>query len=326
MSSNVRPESMERITTPALANAFIAQQIEEIRAQVGSKKVLLALSGGVDSSVVAALLIKAIGKQLTCVHVNHGLLRKGEPEQVVKVFRDEMDANLIYVDAVDRFLDKLAGVSDPETKRKIIGKEFIEVFNDEAKKLEGIDFLAQGTIYPDILESHGVKAHHNVGGLPEGMTFELVEPVKLLFKDEVRVVGEALGLPHSMVYRQPFPGPGLGVRCLGAITRDRLEALREADAILREEFDKNGLAGKVWQYFIAVPDMKSVGVKDGKRYEGWPAIIRAVNTTDAMTATIEEIPYPLLHHITARITHEVDGINRVVLDLTPKPTGTMEWE
>lgn len=326
MSSNVRPESMERITTPALANAFIAQQIEEIRAQVGSKKVLLALSGGVDSSVVAALLIKAIGKQLVCVHVNHGLLRKGEPEQVVKVFRDEMDANLIYVDAVDRFLDKLAGVSDPETKRKIIGKEFIEVFNDEAKKLEGIDFLAQGTIYPDILESHGVKAHHNVGGLPEGMTFELVEPVKLLFKDEVRVVGEALGLPHSMVYRQPFPGPGLGVRCLGAITRDRLEALREADAILREEFDKNGLAGKVWQYFIAVPDMKSVGVKNGKRYEGWPAIIRAVNTTDAMTATIEEIPYPLLHHITARITHEVDGINRVVLDLTPKPTGTIEWE
>lgn len=326
MSSNVRPESMERITTPALANAFIAQQIEEIRAQVGSKKVLLALSGGVDSSVVAALLIKAIGKQLVCVHVNHGLLRKGEPEQVVKVFRDEMDANLIYVDAVDRFLDKLAGVSDPETKRKIIGKEFIEVFNDEAKKLEGIDFLAQGTIYPDILESHGVKAHHNVGGLPEGMTFELVEPVKLLFKDEVRVIGEALGLPHSMVYRQPFPGPGLGVRCLGAITRDRLEALREADAILREEFDKNGLAGKVWQYFIAVPDMKSVGVKDGKRYEGWPAIIRAVNTTDAMTATIEEIPYPLLHHITARITHEVDGINRVVLDLTPKPTGTIEWE
>ena len=326
MSSNVRPESMERITTPALANAFIAQQIEEIRAQVGSRKVLLALSGGVDSSVVAALLIKAIGKQLVCVHVNHGLLRKGEPEQVVKVFRDEMDANLIYVDAVDRFLDKLAGVSDPETKRKIIGKEFIEVFNDEAKKLEGIDFLAQGTIYPDILESHGVKAHHNVGGLPEGMTFELVEPVKLLFKDEVRVVGEALGLPHSMVYRQPFPGPGLGVRCLGAITRDRLEALREADAILREEFDKNGLAGKVWQYFIAVPDMKSVGVKDGKRYEGWPAIIRAVNTTDAMTATIEEIPYPLLHHITARITHEVDGINRVVLDLTPKPTGTIEFE
>ena len=326
MSSNVRPESMERITTPALAQAFIDEQIAEVRAQVGDKKVLLALSGGVDSSVVAALLIKAIGKQLVCVHVNHGLLRKGEPEQVVKVFRDEMDANLIYVDAVDRFLDKLAGVSDPETKRKIIGKEFIEVFNDEAKKLEGIDFLAQGTIYPDILESDGVKAHHNVGGLPEGMTFELVEPVKLLFKDEVRVVGEALGLPHNMVYRQPFPGPGLGVRCLGAITRDRLEALREADAILREEFDKNGLAGKVWQYFIAVPDMKSVGVKDGKRYEGWPAIIRAVNTTDAMTATIEEIPYALLHHITDRITHEVEGVNRVLMDLTPKPIGTIEWE
>ena len=326
MSSNVRPESMERITTLQLAQKFIDEQIAEIRAQVGDRKVLLALSGGVDSSVVAALLIKAIGKQLVCVHVNHGLLRKGEPEQVVKVFRDEMDANLIYVDAVDRFLNKLAGVSDPETKRKIIGKEFIEVFNDEAKKLEGIDFLAQGTIYPDILESKGVKAHHNVGGLPEEMDMELVEPVKLLFKDEVRVVGEALGLPHGMVYRQPFPGPGLGVRCLGAITRDRLEALREADAILREEFDKNGLAGKVWQYFIAIPDMKSVGVRDGKRYEGWPAIIRAVNTTDAMTATIEEIPYPLLHHITDRITHEVEGINRVLLDLTPKPTGTIEWE
>ena len=326
MANNLRPEAMARITTPALAQAFIDEQIAELRAQIGSKKVLLALSGGVDSSVVAALLIKAIGQQLVCVHVNHGLLRKGEPEQVVKVFRDEMNANLIYVDAVDRFLDKLAGVSDPETKRKIIGKEFIEVFNDEAKKLEGIDFLAQGTIYPDILESHGVKAHHNVGGLPEDMKFELVEPLKLLFKDEVRVVGEALGLPHGMVYRQPFPGPGLGVRCLGAITRDRLEALREADAILREEFDKNGLAGKVWQYFIAVPDMKSVGVKDSKRYEGWPAIIRAVNTTDAMTATIEEIPYPLLHHITARITAEVPGINRVLLDLTPKPTGTIEWE
>ena len=326
MANNLRPEAMARITTPALAQAFIDEQIAELRAQIGCKKVLLALSGGVDSSVVAALLIKAIGQQLVCVHVNHGLLRKGEPEQVVKVFRDEMNANLIYVDAVDRFLDKLAGVSDPETKRKIIGKEFIEVFNDEAKKLEGIDFLAQGTIYPDILESHGVKAHHNVGGLPEDMKFELVEPLKLLFKDEVRVVGEALGLPHGMVYRQPFPGPGLGVRCLGAITRDRLEALREADAILREEFDKNGLAGKVWQYFIAVPDMKSVGVKDSKRYEGWPAIIRAVNTTDAMTATIEEIPYPLLHHITARITAEVPGINRVLLDLTPKPTGTIEWE
>ena len=326
MQNNVRPETMERITTPALAQAFIDEQIKEIRAQVGDKKVLLALSGGVDSSVVAALLVKAIGKQLVCVHVNHGLLRKGEPEQVIKVFRDEMDANLIYVDATDRFLDKLAGVSEPEKKRKIIGAEFIEVFNDEAKKLEGIDFLAQGTIYPDILESDGVKAHHNVGGLPEGMTFELVEPVKLLFKDEVRVVGEQLGLPHGMVYRQPFPGPGLGVRCLGAITRDRLHALREADAILREEFDKNGLAGTVWQYFIAVPDMKSVGVKDGKRYEGWPAIIRAVNTTDAMTATIEEIPYALLHHITDRITHEVDGINRVLLDLTPKPIGTIEWE
>lgn len=326
MSGNIRPESMERITTPALAQAFIEQQIAALRTQIGGKKVLLALSGGVDSSVVAALLIRAVGKQLVCVHVNHGLLRKGEPEQVVKVFRDEMDANLIYVDAVDRFLDKLAGVSDPETKRKIIGAEFIEVFNDEASKLEGIDFLAQGTIYPDILESDGVKAHHNVGGLPEHMKFELVEPLKLLFKDEVRVVGEALGLPHGMVYRQPFPGPGLGVRCLGAITRDRLEALREADAILREEFDKNGLAGKVWQYFIAVPDFKSVGVKDSRRYEGWPAIIRAVNTTDAMTATIEEIPYALLHHITDRITHEVPGINRVLLDLTPKPTGTIDFE
>lgn len=324
--SNVRPETMERITTPALAEAFIAQQIEEIRAQVGDKKVLLALSGGVDSSVVAALLIKAIGKQLTCVHVNHGLLRKGEPEQVVEVFRNQMDANLVYVDAVDRFLDKLAGVAEPEKKRKIIGAEFIRVFEEEARKLEGISFLAQGTIYPDILESDGVKAHHNVGGLPEDLQFELVEPVKLLYKDEVRVVGEALGLPHGMVYRQPFPGPGLGVRCLGAITRDRLHALREADAILREEFDKNGLAGKVWQYFVAVPDFKSVGVRDGKRYEGWPAIIRAVNTTDAMSATIEEIPYPLLHHITDRITHEVEGINRVVMDLTPKPIGTIEWE
>lgn len=326
MSSNVRPATMERITTPALAESFIDQQLAELRQQIGDKKVLLALSGGVDSSVVAALLIKAIGKQLICVHVNHGLLRKGEPEQVIEVFQNQMDANLIYVDAVDRFLDKLAGISDPEQKRKIIGKEFIDVFAEEAQKLEGISFLAQGTIYPDILESDGIKSHHNVGGLPEDLQFELVEPVKLLYKDEVRVVGKALGLPDNMVYRQPFPGPGLGVRCLGAITRDRLEALREADAILREEFDKNGLAGKVWQYFIAVPDMKSVGVKDGKRYEGWPAIIRAVNTTDAMTATIEEIPYPLLHHITARITHEVDGINRVVLDLTPKPTGTIEWE
>ena len=326
MQNNVRPETMERITTKALADAFIAEQIDEIRAQVGDKKVLLALSGGVDSSVVAALLIKAIGKQLVCVHVNHGLLRKGEPEQVVEVFRNQMQANLVYVDATDRFLDKLAGVVEPEKKRKIIGADFIRVFEEEARKLEGISFLAQGTIYPDILESDGVKAHHNVGGLPEDMQFELVEPVKLLFKDEVRVVGEALGLPHGMVYRQPFPGPGLGVRCLGAITRDRLHALREADAILREEFDKNGLAGKVWQYFIAVPDMKSVGVKDGKRYEGWPAIIRAVNTTDAMSATIEEIPYSLLHHITARITAEVEGINRVLLDLTPKPVGTIEWE
>ena len=326
MDSNKRPDSMERITTKALADAFIAEQVKAIKEQVGDKKVLLALSGGVDSSVVAALLIKAIGKQLVCVHVNHGLLRKGEPEQVVEVFRNQMDANLVYVDAVDRFLDKLAGVAEPEKKRKIIGAEFIRVFEEEARKLEGISFLAQGTIYPDILESDGVKAHHNVGGLPEDLQFELVEPVKLLYKDEVRVVGEALGLPHGMVYRQPFPGPGLGVRCLGAITRDRLHALREADAILREEFDKNGLAGKVWQYFVAVPDMKSVGVKDGKRYEGWPAIIRAVNTTDAMSATIEEIPYALLHHITDRITHEVEGINRVLMDLTPKPIGTIEWE
>ncbi len=326
MDSNVRPENMARITTPELANAFIDEQVALVREQVGDKKVLLALSGGVDSSVVAALLVKAIGKQLVCVHVNHGLMRKGESEQVIEVFRNQLDANLIYIDATDRFLDKLAGVADPETKRKIIGNEFIVVFDEEARKLEGISFLAQGTIYPDILESDGVKAHHNVGGLPEEMQFELVEPVKLLYKDEVRVVGKALGLPAEMVDRQPFPGPGLGVRCLGAITRDRLTALREADAILREEFDKNGLALKVWQYFIAVPDMKSVGVKDGKRYEGWPAIIRAVNTTDAMTATIEEIPYSLLHHITDRITHEVDGINRVLLDLTPKPIGTIEWE
>ena len=326
MSSNVRPESMARITTPELAKAFIEEQVAEVRAQVGDKKVLLALSGGVDSSVVAALLIKAIGKQLVCVHVNHGLMRKGESEQVIEIFGKELDANLIYIDATDRFLDLLKDVSDPETKRKIIGNEFINVFDEESAKLEGISFLAQGTIYPDILESDGVKAHHNVGGLPEDMAMELVEPVKLLYKDEVRVVGEALGLPHAMVYRQPFPGPGLGVRCLGAITRDRLHALREADAILREEFDNCGLAEKVWQYFIAVPDFKSVGVKDGKRYEGWPAIIRAVNTTDAMTATIEEIPYAVLHKITDRITHEVEGINRVLLDLTPKPIGTIEWE
>ena len=326
MSTNIRPETMERITTPALAEAFIAEQIAEIRAQVGDKKVLLALSGGVDSSVVAALLIKAIGRQLVCVHVNHGLMRKGESEQGIEVFGKELDANLIYVDATDRFLDLLAGVSEPEKKRKIIGNEFIKVFDEESGKLEGISFLAQGTIYPDILESHGVKAHHNVGGLPEDMKMELVEPVKLLYKDEVRVVGEALGLPHAMVYRQPFPGPGLGVRCLGAITRDRLHALREADAILREEFDKCGLAEKVWQYFVAVPDFKSVGVRNDKRYEGWPAIIRAVNTKDAMTATIEEIPYAVLHKITDRITHEVEGINRVLLDLTPKPIGTIEWE
>ena len=333
MTSNVRPETMERITTLAQAEAFIAEQVAEVRAQVGDKKVLLALSGGVDSSVVAALLIKAIGKQLVCVHVNHGLMRKGESEQVIEVFGKELDANLVYVDATDRFLNLLAGVADPEKKRKIIGAEFINVFDEEAAKLDGISFLAQGTIYPDILESikaaesgKPVKSHHNVGGLPEDMKMELVEPVKLLYKDEVRVVGEALGLPHAMVYRQPFPGPGLGVRCLGAITRDRLHALREADAILREEFDKNGLAEKVWQYFIAVPDFKSGGVKDGLRYEGWPAIIRAVNTTDAMSATIEEIPYALLHHITDRITHEVDGINRVLMDLTPKPIGTIEWE
>lgn len=326
MQTDIRPENMQRITTPELAKAFIEKQVSEIRAAVKDKKVLLALSGGVDSSVVAALLIKAIGKQLICVHVNHGLMRKGESEQVIDVFGKNLNANLVYVNATDRFLDLLAGVSDPEKKRKIIGGEFIKVFAEEAAKLDGIAFLAQGTIYPDILESHGVKAHHNVGGLPENMNFELVEPIKLLFKDEVRVVGEALGLPHNMVYRQPFPGPGLGVRCLGAITRTRLNALREADAILREEFDKSGLAGKVWQYFIAVPDMKSTGVKDGKRYEGWPAIIRAVNTTDAMTATIEEIPYPLLHHITDRITKEVEGINRVLLDLTPKPVGTIEWE
>ena len=333
MSSNKRPDNMERITTFELANTFIDEQVKEIRAQVGDKKVLLALSGGVDSSVVAALLIKAIGKQLVCVHVNHGLMRKDESENVIKLFREGLDANLIYVDATDRFLDLLAGVSDPESKRKIIGKEFIEVFADEARKLEDITYLAQGTIYPDILESikaaegkKAVKSHHNVGGLPEDLKFELVEPIKLLFKDEVRVVGEALGLPHAMVYRQPFPGPGLGVRCLGAITRDRLHALREADAILREEFDICGLSEKVWQYFVVVPDIKSVGVKDESRYEGWPAIIRAVNTTDAMSATIEEIPYAVLHKITDRITHEVDGINRVLMDLTPKPVGTIEWE
>ena len=333
MQNNTRPETMERITTKALADAFIAEQIDEIRAQVGTKKVLLALSGGVDSSVVAALLIKAIGKQLTCVHVNHGLMRKNESENVVEIFRNQLDANLVYVDATDRFLDLLKDVSDPERKRKIIGAEFINVFADEARKLEGISYLAQGTIYPDILESikqaegkKAVKSHHNVGGLPEDLQFELVEPLKLLYKDEVRVVGEALGLPHAMVYRQPFPGPGLGVRCLGAITRDRLEALREADAILREEFDNCGLAEKVWQYFVVIPDIKSVGVKDDSRYEGWPAIIRAVNTKDAMTATIEEIPYAVLRKITARITAEVNGINRVLYDITPKPTGTIEWE
>ncbi len=317
---------MQRITTPELATAFIDEQVAQVRAQVGDKKVLLALSGGVDSSVVAALLIKAVGKQLVCVHVNHGLMRKGESEQVIEIFRNKLDANLIYVDATDRFLTLLEGVSAPEQKRKIIGNEFIKVFDEESSKLQGISFLAQGTIYPDILESDGVKAHHNVGGLPEDMEMELVEPVRLLYKDEVRVVGEALGLPHEMVYRQPFPGPGLGVRCLGAITRDRLHALREADAILREEFDNCGLAETVWQYFIAIPDVKSVGVRDGKRYEGWPAIIRAVNTTDAMSATIEEIPYSVLHKITDRITHEVEGINRVLYDLTPKPIGTIEWE
>ena len=333
MDSNKRPDTMARITTRELADAFIEEQIALVREQVGERKVLLALSGGVDSSVVAALLIKAIGKQLVCVHVNHGLMRKGESEAVIEMFGDALEANLIYIDATDRFLDLLAGVSDPEKKRKIIGAEFINVFADEARKLEGVEFLAQGTIYPDILESvkqaegkKAVKSHHNVGGLPEDLKFELVEPLKLLFKDEVRVVGEALGLPHAMVYRQPFPGPGLGVRCLGAITRDRLTALREADAILRDEFAKSGLSERVWQYFVVVPDMKSVGVKDDSRYEGWPAIIRAVNTKDAMTATVEEIPYDILHKIVARITAEVDGINRVLYDLTPKPTGTIEWE
>ncbi|MBE6915175.1 MAG: glutamine-hydrolyzing GMP synthase [Ruminococcaceae bacterium] len=326
MQNNKRPDSMARINTPELANAFIEEQVAAIRAQVGNKKVLLALSGGVDSSVVAALLIKAIGKQLVSVHVNHGLLRKGEPEQVVEVFRNQLDANLIYVDAVDRFLSKLEGVAEPERKRKIIGAEFIRVFEEEARKLEGIEFLAQGTIYPDILESGPVKAHHNVGGLPDDMQFDLVEPLKFLYKDEVRVVGVALGLPHSMVYRQPFPGPGLGVRCLGAITRERLEAVRESDAILREEFAKNGLEGKVWQYFTAVPDFKSVGVKDDARTYAYPVIIRAVNTVDAMTATVEDIPFALLQHITQRITSEVENVNRVLYDLTPKPTGTIEWE
>jgi GMP synthase (glutamine-hydrolysing) len=321
-----RPESMQRIVNFDLANAFIDEQVELIRKQVGNKKVLLALSGGVDSSVVAGLLIKAIGKQLVSVHVNHGLLRKGEPEQVVEVFRNQLDANLVYVDATDRFLSKLSGVADPETKRKIIGGEFIKVFEEEARKLEGIEFLAQGTIYPDIIESKGVKAHHNVGGLPEDLQFELVEPLKFLYKDEVRVVGDALGLPHGMVYRQPFPGPGLGVRCLGAITRDRLEAVRESDAILREEFAKNGLEGKVWQYFTAIPDLKSVGVRNDMRADEWCVIIRAVNTSDAMSATIEPISYDLLNHITNRIVNEVKGVNRVLYDLTPKPTGTIEWE
>lgn len=326
MENNRRPDNMERISDARLAQAFIDEQIGKIREQVGDKKVLLALSGGVDSSVVAALLIKAIGKNLVCVHVNHGLLRKGEPEQVVDVFRNQMNANLVYVDAVDRFLDKLAGVAEPEQKRKIIGAEFIRVFEEEARKQQGIEFLAQGTIYPDILESGPVKAHHNVGGLPDDLKFELVEPLKFLYKDEVRVVGKALGLPDNMVYRQPFPGPGLGVRCLGAITRDRLEAVRESDAILREEFAKNGLEGKVWQYFTVVPDFKSVGVKDGKRTFEYPVILRAVNTKDAMTATVEDVPFALLQHITDRITKEVKGVNRVLYDLTPKPTGTIEWE
>ena len=327
MDSNVRPASMQRITTKELAEAFISEQIAALRAQIGNKKVLLALSGGVDSSVVAALLIKAVGQQLTCVHVNHGLLRKGEPEQVVKVFREELGANLIYVDAVDRFLDKLAGVSDPETKRKIIGKEFIDVFAEEASKLDGIEFLAQGTIYPDILESaDGIKAHHNVGGLPPELNFELVEPVKLLYKDEVRVVGHTLGLPDGMVERQPFPGPGLGVRCVGSITRDRLEAVRESDAILREEFAAAGLQGKVWQYFTIVPDFKSTGITDGKRTFDWPVVIRAVNTRDAITATVEELPWDLMKKLVARITSEVKGVNRVLIDITPKPSGTIEWE
>ena len=324
--SNVRPESMARITTEEQAKAFIDEQVAAIKEQVGDKKVLLALSGGVDSSVVAALLIKAIGKQLVCVHVNHGLLRKGEPEQVIEVFRNQMDANLIYVDAVDRFLDKLEGIVEPENKRKIIGAEFIRVFEEEARKLDGIEFLAQGTIYPDILESGPVKAHHNVGGLPEDLKFELVEPIKFLYKDEVRVVGKALGLPDNMVYRQPFPGPGLGVRCLGAITRDRLEAVRESDAILREEFAKNGLEGKVWQYFTVVPDFKSVGVRNNARTFAYPVIIRAVNTVDAITASVEDVPFDLLQTITDRITTEVPNVNRVLFDLTPKPGATIEWE
>ena len=324
-----RPESMERINTPELAQAFIDEQIAKIKEQVGDKKVLLALSGGVDSSVVAALLIKAIGQQLVCVHVNHGLLRKGEPEQVVKVFRDQMNANLIYVDAVDRFLDKLEGVSDPEQKRHIIGEEFINVFADEARKLEGVEFLAQGTIWPDILESEaGIKAHHNAGGLPEDIAsrFELVEPVRILFKDEVRTVGKELGLPDYMVYRQPFPGPGLGVRCPGAITRDRLEAVRESDAILREEFANNGLEGKVWQYFTVVPDFKSTGITDGKRTFNWPCIVRAINTTDVMEVTVEHLPDELIDHLVKRITEEVPGINRVLIDYTPKPPATVEYE
>ena len=326
-NSNVRPETMERITTPELAQKFIDEQVAAVREQVKDGKVLLALSGGVDSSVVAALLIKAIGRNLVCVHVNHGFLRKGEPEQVIEVFRNQMNANLIYVDAADRFIDKVAGVTDPEEKRHIIGEEFIKVFDEEAAKLTGIHFLGQGTIYPDILESEkGIKAHHNVGGLPEEMEMELVEPVKLLYKDEVRVVGRALGLPESMVDRQPFPGPGLAVRTPGAITRDRLEAVRESDAILREEFAKNGLQGKVWQYFTIVPDFKSTGIKDGKRTFDWFVVIRAVNTTDAIEASIEEIPYDLLRHITKRITTEVKGVNRVLYDLTPKPSGTIEWE
>ena len=327
MTSNVRPADLDRITTEAQANAFIEEQVELIRNQVGDGKVLLALSGGVDSSVVAALLIKAIGKQLVCVHVNHGLLRKGEPEQVVEVFKNQMDANLIYVDAVDRFLDKLAGVDDPETKRKIIGKEFIDVFAEEASKLEGVKFLGQGTIYPDILESNGVKAHHNVGGLPPELDFELVEPVKFLYKDEVRIVGKVLGLPDGMVYRQPFPGPGLGVRCVGAITRDRLEALREADAIVREEIEK--LPETPWQYFCAIPDIQSTGIKYvdgvGQRYMGWAVVIRAVNTTDAVVVTVPEIPFETLCAMRDRIV-KIPGVNRVLWDISEKPVATIEWE